>query len=102
MCADSFLICFWQFYFLTQTDDFAKALHGGHFCQYSKYPHFSNLSCFLERFFAYNNYIVSVDSFLICFWKFYFLTQTHDFAKATAFACRLFLPILKLLSFFDS
>ena len=24
MSVDWFLICFWQFYFLTQTDDFAK------------------------------------------------------------------------------
>ena len=28
-----------------------------------------------------------VDSFLICFWKFYFLTPSDDFAKAKAFAC---------------
>ena len=29
---------------------------------------------------------MSVDSFLICFWQFYFLSQTDDFAKAIAFA----------------
>ena len=30
---------------------------------------------------------MSLDSFLICFWQFYFLSQTDDFAKAIAFAC---------------
>ena len=29
-----------------------------------------------------------VDSFVICFWQFYFLTQSDDFAKAIAFASR--------------
>ena len=46
LCVGSFLICFWQFYFLIQSDDFGKALHGGNFCQYSKWSHFSNIRCF--------------------------------------------------------
>ena len=77
-----------------------QPLHGGHFCQYSKCSHFSNFSCFIERFSAYNNDIVSVDSFFICFWQFYFLTQSDDFAESIAFAWRPFLPIFKMLSFF--
>ena len=44
---------------------------------------------------------MSVDSFLICFWQFYFLTQTDDFAKPIAFASRPFLPVLKMLSFLE-
>ena len=56
---------------------------------------------FLEGFFAENNYIVYADSFFICFWQFYFLTQTHDFTKPIAFAWRPFLPIFKVLSFFE-
>ena len=40
-----------------------------------------------------------VHSFLICFWQFYFLTQTDDFAKAIAFAWKPFLPIFEMVSF---
>ena len=36
--------------------------------------------------------MVAVDSFLICFRQFYFLTQSDDFARAIAFAWRPFLP----------
>ena len=42
-----------------------------------------------------------VGSFLICFWQFYFLTQSDDFGKAIAFAWRPFLPIFKMVSFFE-
>ena len=45
------------------------------------------------------NYVVAVDSFLIRFRQFYFLTQSDDFAKAIAFAWRPFLLILKLPDF---
>ena len=48
MSVESFLISFRQFYFLTQSYDFA--LHGGHFWQYSSWCHFSNMRCFFERF----------------------------------------------------
>ena len=34
--------------------------------------------------FAYNNCNVIIESFLVCFVQFYFLTQTDDFAKAIA------------------
>ena len=44
---------------------------------------------------------MSVESFLICFWQFYFFTQTDDFANPIAFAWRPFLPIFKMLSFFE-
>ena len=39
------------------------------------------------------------DSFFICFWEFYFLTQTHDFAKPIAIAWRPFLQIFKMPHF---
>ena len=100
---DSFLICFKHFYFLSQSDDFAKAIAFAcrPFCQYSKCSHFSNMRFFLEQVFAQTNYIESLDSFLISFREFYFLTQSDDFAKAIAFAWRPFLPIFKILSFFE-
>ena len=44
---------------------------------------------------------MSVDSFFICFWQFYFLPQSDDFAKSIAFAWRPFLLIFKMLSFFE-
>ena len=44
---------------------------------------------------------MSVESFLICFWQFYFFTQTDDFANPIAFAWRPFLPIFKMLSFLE-
>ena len=74
---NSFLICFWQFYFLTQSDilQSLQPLHGSHFCQYSKWSHFSNIRGFFERFFAQNQYNVRVDLFLICFQQFQILTQ---------------------------
>ena len=54
----------------------------------------------LRAVFCLNNYIVAVDSFLIRFREFYFLTQNDDFAKmAIAFALRPFLPIFKLSHF---
>ena len=98
---DSFLIRFWQFYILTQSDDFAKAIAFSWrpFSQYSKWSHFSNIRGFFQRFFAQNQYNVLIDSFLICFWQFHILTQSDDFAKAIAFSWRPFLPILKMVSF---
>ena len=42
-----------------------------------------------------------IDWFLICFWQFYFLTKTDDFAKAIAFAWRPFFPIVKIVSFLE-
>ena len=42
-----------------------------------------------------------VDSFLICFREFYFLTQSDDFGKAIASAWRPFLPIIKMVSFLE-
>ena len=51
--------------------------------------------------FLHRTTIFCVGSFLICFWKFYFLTQSDDFGKAIAFAWRPFLPIFKMVSFFE-
>ena len=44
MLVDSFLICFSQFYFLTENDDFEK--DGGHFGQLSKHSFFQILGVF--------------------------------------------------------
>ena len=63
-----------------------QPLHCGHFEPVSKCSHFSNISSFLERFFAWNNSNVFVETFFACFRQFYFLTQTEYFAWAIAFA----------------
>ena len=42
-----------------------------------------------------------VESFLISFRQFYFLTHSYDFAKAIGFVWRPFLPIFKMLSFLE-
>ena len=42
-----------------------------------------------------------VETFLACFRHFYFLTQTEYFAWAIAFALWPFLPIFKMLLFFE-
>ena len=42
-----------------------------------------------------------IESFLMCFVQFYFLTQTDDFAKAIAHGWMPFLPIFKMVSFFE-
>ena len=54
---------------------------------------------FFKATFAYNNYNVLAESFLVCFVEFYFLTQTDDFSKARAHGWRPFLPIFKLVYF---
>ena len=47
----------------------------------------------------YNN--VLVDAFLMCFWQFYSLTLSDDFAKAIGFAWRSFLAIFKIILFLE-
>ena len=98
MLVDSFLICCREFYSLTQSYDFAKAIGFAlrPFCQYSNWRHFSNIRCFFERFGAYNNYNLGVDSFLRCFRQLYCLTQSYDFARAIGFALRPFLPNIQI------
>ena len=49
-------------------------------------------------FFDYN---VLIESFLVGFVQVYFLTQTDDFAKPIAHGWRPFLPIFKMVSFFE-
>ena len=51
---EEFFPCFRQFYFLTQTDHFAKAiaLALSPFFQFSKSSHFSKTKRFMEPFFA--------------------------------------------------
>ena len=54
MAVYSFLICFRQFYFLTQSDDFAKAIAFAlrPFLPIFKLCHFWSIKGFLERFFG--------------------------------------------------
>ena len=54
MLVDSFLICFRQLYFLTEGDDFAKAIGFGWrpFWPIIKTLLFSNIRCFFEQCFA--------------------------------------------------
>ena len=42
-----------------------------------------------------------IESFFVCFVQFYFLTQTDHVAKAIAHGWRPFLPIFKMISFFE-
>ena len=42
-----------------------------------------------------------IESFLVCIVQFYFLTQTDHVAKAIAHGWRPFLPIFKMVSFFE-
>ena len=42
-----------------------------------------------------------VESFLICFRQFYFLTLSYDFSKTIALAWRSFFLIFKMLSFLE-
>ena len=103
MAVDSFLICCGQFYFSTQSDDFAKAIAFAlrPFLPIFKLSHFSNIRSFLKKLFAQNNYIIAVDSFLIRFREFYFLTQSNDFAKAILLCMEAIFPHIKILSFFE-
>ena len=82
-----FLACLSQFYFLTQTDHFTKAIAFEFWpvFQFSKSSHFSNIKRFLEPFFAYNVCNVLVETFFACFRPFYLLTQTDHFSKAIEF-----------------
>ena len=56
MTVNSFLICLREFFFLTQNDDFAKAIAFAWrpFLPIFKVSHFSNIRCLLERFFHRN------------------------------------------------
>ena len=51
---DLFFICLTEFYFLTQSDDFAKAIAFAWrpFLPILKLSHFSNIRSFLKRLFA--------------------------------------------------
>ena len=100
MFIETFLACFRQFYFLTQTEYFAWAIAFA-LWPFSKCSHLSNISCFLEPFVPWNNFNVFVETFFPCFRQFYFLTQTKYFAWAIAFELWPFLPIFKMLSFFE-
>ena len=103
MFVERFFACFGQFYFSTQTGYFAwvSALYCGNFWPFLKCSDFSNISCFLEPFFALKNSKVFVERFFACLRQLYFLTQTEYFAWAIAFALWPFLAIFKMLSFFE-
>ena len=74
MFVETFLTCFRQFHFLTQTEYFAGAIAFAlwPFLAILKMPHFSNISCFLEPFFAKNNSNVFVEMFLAFVGQFFF------------------------------
>ena len=42
-----------------------------------------------------------IESFLVCFVQFYFLTQIDDFAKAIAHGRRPFLLVFKMVALFE-
>ena len=92
--------CFRQFYFLTQTEYFVRAI-AFVLWPFTKCAHFSNISCFLEPSFAQNKLNVFLETFFESFKQFYFLTQSKYFALAIAFALWPFLAIFKILSFFE-
>ena len=66
--------------------------------RFLKWSHFSNIWCFFQRFFAQNNSNLLVESFLVRFWPFEFLSQADHFAKSIAFARW---PIFKMVSFLE-
>ena len=66
--------------------------------RFLKWSHFSNIWCFFQRFFAQNNSNLLVESFLVPFWPFEFLSQADHFAKSIAFARW---PIFKMVSFLE-
>ena len=49
---ETFFACFYACLIFDPSDDFARSLLGGHFWQFSKCSHFSNIRCFLKPFFA--------------------------------------------------
>ena len=103
MFLETFLACFRQFYFLTQTEYFAWAIA---FALWPFLAIFEMLSffeyyLFFKPFFPKNNFNVFLETFLACFRQFYFLTQTEYFAWAIAFALWPFLAIFEMLSFFE-
>ena len=67
-----FFAPFWTFQFLSQTDQFAKAIAfaSWHFWLFSKSSHFSNIRYFLERLFVHNKSNVVVQSFFAPFCHF--------------------------------
>ena len=104
MFVETFVKCFRQFYFLTQTEYFAWAI------AFALLPflaifkilfNFLTITFFVQPFFAKNNSNVFVETFVACFRQFYFLTKTEFFAWAIAFALWAFLAIFKMLSFFE-
>ena len=88
MFVETFFACFRQFYFLTQTEYFARAIAFALwlFLAIFKLLSFFQYKPFFEPLFAENNFNVFVETFFACFRKFYFLTQTEYFAWAMAFA----------------
>ena len=73
MFAETFFTRFREFYFLTQTEYFAWAI------AFAKWPFLailkmlSNISCFLERFFAENKLNVFAETFFTRFREFFIL-----------------------------
>ena len=78
-----------------------RILHGYSLCMVAdfwKWPHFSNIWCFFQRFFAQNNSTLFVEWNLTIFWKFYIWTQREDFAWAITLA---WWPTFKMVLFLE-
>ena len=65
-----FFIFFFAVLFFDPNSPFFKGCIAIDFCQFSKWSDFSNISCFLEPFFAWNNFIVPLESFSVFFLQF--------------------------------
>ena len=70
MLIDSSLAPFVEFTFFSQTEYLAKFLNNGRFCQFLKWPDFSNVHRCFEPFFAWNNCNEVEKSFLALFLQF--------------------------------
>ena len=76
-----------------------QPLHCGHFQQFSKCSHFSNISCFFPAVFLQNNLNELLETILASFRQFYFLTQSDYFYGLQPFHCGHFWHVSKC-SFF--
>ena len=101
-CRNVFIMYLWIFNFWPKVTILQSLwpLLGGHFWQFSKSSHFSNISSFLEPF-LHTTTAMCCRMFRDIFMHFYFLTQSNDFAKSIAFAWWSFLAIFKVISFFE-
>ena len=75
MLIDMFFACFYTFYFLTQTDHFAKAMVFAWAIAFARWPIFKIVSfveylVFFPAVFLQNNSSLLVQPFSACFWPY--------------------------------